>query len=724
MVIALLSMIAGFLSIGLGLIVFLNGSGSRNIRTSFLIFAASVGAWAVFVALFLLSSDPTLSRIFVSIYYCFALMISYGFLSFVMHFSGSQFSGPTQTLALLPWFLMCIVAFIPGILIGDVDTVNNTVELVQPAYFAYALLFLIYVLIGIAHLVSSALRTRRRKQYNIILAVSLAISFIGGSYFNLILPWIGDYRFVAWGPLFAIVMVVSIFYVIAKYRVFDIRLAVVRTTAYSLAITTLAAVYLGAVFFVIGEVFGLTSSPAQVAVNIVLTLTLALVFQPVKKFFDRFTNKLFYKDSYNVDEFYVHLSKVLTSTTDLRRLLRRTAELVGDTLKSEQAFFFVYGASHGFVTSGTDKHAKMPMADANTLKENPHMFVADQPDTPDDISRLLKSHRINVIMPLVNSGDVKGFLCLGEHKTSSYSSRDLTVLKTISNELVIAIQNSLSVQEVRELNASLEQRIDAATRELRLSNAQLQRLDEAKDEFISMASHQLRTPLTSIKGYISMMLEGDVGSITPGQKHVLEEAFIGSERMVRLIGDFLNVSRLQTGKFVIEKRPTDIAKLIDDELDSLEPNATARSLKFKYSHPKKVPLLNIDAGKVQQVIMNFADNAIFYSKENSVIKINLKVSRDWVEYTVIDSGIGVPADEQSGLFKKFFRATNARKQRPDGTGVGLFLAKKVIDAHWGEIIFESKENKGSTFGFRLPIKKLKVNDAEKLKDKPSDNKSD
>jgi signal transduction histidine kinase len=106
--------------------------------------------------------------------------------------------------------------------------------------------------------------------------------------------------------------------------------------------------------------------------------------------------------------------------------------------------------------------------------------------------------------------------------------------------------------------------------------------------------------------------------------------------------------------------------------------------------------------------MNFADNAIYYSKEKSTIKLSLSLDGQDVIFTVKDTGIGVPADQQASLFNKFFRATNARQQRPDGTGVGLFLAKKVIDAHNGTIIFESKEGKGSTFGFRLPLAEATV----------------
>src|SRR5690606_31430711 len=137
-----------------------------------------------------------------------------------------------------------------------------------------------------------------------------------------------------------------------------------------------------------------------------------------------------------------------------------------------------------------------------------------------------------------------------EHMTGGYGKQDRAALNAIANELVIAVQNARSVQALRDLNANLEQRINDATKELRKNNTQLKQADEAKDEFVSMASHQLRTPLTSVKGYISMVLEGDAGAITPMQKKLLEEAFTSSERMVHLIGDFLNVSRLQTGKFV------------------------------------------------------------------------------------------------------------------------------------------------------------------------------
>ena len=406
------------------------------------------------------------------------------------------------------------------------------------------------------------------------------------------------------------------------------------------------------------------------------------------------------------DSFYAALNKALTSTTDLRSLLKCISEMLTNTFKSKQAFFFVYTNENGFISSGTEGHSKLPSSDADELRNFTDIIMLDSPNVSSTTRRMMISHKIALIMPLIHDQELIGYVCLGERRVLSYSRRDQRVLRTIADELVIAIQNALSVQEVKDLNAHLEQRIDAATRELRTSNAQLQKLDEAKDEFISMASHQLRTPLTSIKGYISMLVDGDVGEVSKEQKHLLEEAFMSSERMVRLIGDFLNVSRLQTGKFVIDKHPVDLGKIVGDEVDSLATNAQARGLKFTYKRPKNIPQLNLDESKIQQVIMNFCDNAIYYSKNNSKIKVELAVVGIDVQFTVKDNGIGVPVSERDQLFTKFFRATNARKQRPDGTGVGLFLAKKVIDAHGGKIIFESEEGEGSTFGFRLPIKKI------------------
>ncbi|HUC96114.1 MAG TPA: ATP-binding protein [Candidatus Saccharimonadales bacterium] len=525
-----------------------------------------------------------------------------------------------------------------------------------------------------------------------------------------ILPIFHLDRFSYFGDYSILIFFALTTYAIIKQHLFDIRLALVRSATYTLVLATLAGIYV-VVAFVLSAVFNRSmSSPEQTISGIAISLLLAFAFQPLRRFFDRITNRVFYKDNYNTDDFFAKLNKTLSTTTDLRGLLERVAYEIGTTLKAEQAFFFIFTNPEGhYVSTGTEGHKLLPKHDAVLFEQKTQgraaVFEASMFEDNDPVKRMMISHRIELVLPLIQDEAVIGYLCLGDHKTSGYTNRDIKALNTISDELVIAVQNALAVHEIRELNASLQQKIANATKELRSSNAVLRRLDEIKDEFIGMASHQLRTPLTSVKGYISMVIEGDAGKITPSQKQLLDQAFMSSENMVHLINDFLNVSRIQSGKFVIDKTPVDLSVLVDEEMNGLRPNATARGMKLVYKKPRAFPIVEVDEGKMRQVVMNFADNAIYYSHENSSIIVSLGVEGSEIVFTVKDTGIGVPKSEKDKLFAKFYRAANAKIQRPDGTGVGIYLAKKVIDAHGGTIIFDSVEGKGSTFGFRLPIRK-------------------
>lgn len=274
---------------------------------------------------------------------------------------------------------------------------------------------------------------------------------------------------------------------------------------------------------------------------------------------------------------------------------------------------------------------------------------------------------------------------------------DKLLMDRMSEAVGVAMDNKLLFEENQRVLKQLQE-----------TNQKLRELDQAKDEFISMASHQLRTPLTSVKGYISMVLEGDGGNVKAMQRKLLDQAFVSSQRMVYLIADLLNVSRLKTGKFVIEPSPTNLAEVIAGEVGQLVESAKARKVSLKYDKPKKFPLLMLDETKIRQVVMNFVDNALYYTPAGGEIVIELINKAKTIEFTVKDNGIGVPKDKQHKLFTKFYRADNAKKARPDGTGLGLFMAKKVVIAQGGAIIFDSVEGKGSTFGFSFAKKKLAV----------------
>jgi signal transduction histidine kinase/MFS family permease len=553
-------------------------------------------------------------------------------------------------------------------------------------------------------------RLKEQVRYAII---GVMITFTLLAYLNfIVIILFHNTSYIFLSPLVGLIFSTSFAYGIIRHQLFDIRLIIARFVAYILLLIVSGLFYgflgAGLSFFVIG----VQPNMAQILVSTAAVGCLVLFVEPLRKFFNHITRAIFYQDDYDTKDVLDDMATVLVHSTETKPLATAALTILKRSLKAEFITLILVdetkkeGGLHLSVGNS-------PAAMAEITPQQLHHHVADlvSMDTantpPDRFHREAQEIGVSVVVRLETKSEVVGY-CLFGYKTtgSAYALKDVDLIRIASDELAVAIQNTMRFEQIQGFNATLQQRIEDATKELRTSNEALHKLDEAKDEFVSMASHQLRTPLTSVKGYISMVLEGDAGKITNVQRQLLGEAFTSSERMVHLINDFLNVSRLQTGKFMLEARPIDLAKVITQEVDSLKTTAGARGLALSYRAPSSFPILYIDEGKIRQVIMNFIDNAIYYSDEEKTITVSLVTEDGDAIFKVHDTGIGVPKAEQAHLFSKFFRATNARKQRPDGTGVGLFLAKKVIVAHGGSIVFESTEGEGSTFGFRLPIKRL------------------
>ncbi len=559
--------------------------------------------------------------------------------------------------------------------------------------------------------------TQERAQAKIIATGFVSSAIIGILIANVLPSLIGVQQVDLFAPFSLILLVGFTAYAIVKHKLFDIRLIVARSLGYILTLGTLVGVYVLTIFGLSSTVLGTGElTGVQQALYIVATLIFGFSLQPLKKFFDRLTNRLFYRDAYDAQELLDKLNKVLVGNIDLDVLLKETADLIAVTLKAEFAAFIIRE------TPGTSRRASFSRivqidTDAilgihkNKNKGRTELIVADDIDDERDKTKdLLTTNNISIAARMVATGETtkdQGYLLLGAKQSGNpYNKQDIQVLDIIANELVIAIQNAVRFEEIETFNITLQQKVNEATKQLRQTNDKLKALDETKDEFISMASHQLRTPLTAVKGYVSMVVEGDAGKLNKQQKELLDQAFASSQRMVYLIADLLNVSRLRSGKFVIENKPTQLADVVESEMEQLTEVAKSKDQTLTYKKPDNFPALMMDETKIRQVIMNFADNALHYTQNGGHIQINLEDKGSTIEYTVVDDGLGVPKAEQHHMFTKFYRAGNAKKARPDGTGLGLFMAKKVIAAQGGAIIFKSEEGKGSTFGFIFPKAKM------------------
>src|SRR3989338_7239785 len=265
-----------------------------------------------------------------------------------------------------------------------------------------------------------------------------------------------------------------------------------------------------------------------------------------------------------------------------------------------------------------------------------------------------------------------------------------------------------TVEELRKLNAEMAEASKLLIRkdlELTRANERLQALDKTKSEFISVASHQLRTPLSAIKWVINMLLEGDLGALQPEQESILRKGYESNERMIRLINDMLVVSRIEAGKFAHEPIPLYLEDILDNVLLGIEGLRRKKNIMVKWSMPKeKFGKVMVDPSRMHSVFENLLTNAIKYTPSGGVVSITLTRPKEREALVMVsDSGMGIPKDEQKNIFTRFYRSKNAIRSETDGSGLGLYIVKQIIAKHYGKIWFESAEDKGTTFFVSLDI---------------------
>jgi signal transduction histidine kinase len=274
-----------------------------------------------------------------------------------------------------------------------------------------------------------------------------------------------------------------------------------------------------------------------------------------------------------------------------------------------------------------------------------------------------------------------------------------------------AIQLAVTAKEKEEARSSLAvtaKQLAVAAEKMELANKELRSLDLAKDEFVSIASHQLRTPLTALKGYTGMLLDGDAGPVSDKQREYLTEIKNANDRMINLITALLNVSRVDLGVFVVEPVPVNLAEVAESVLKENEARINNKKLAVTTNFEKDLPLINADLNIMRMILQNLLSNAMKYTPAEGKIIVDIKKDGQNILISIADTGYGILENVQSKIFTKMFRADNARIKDPTGTGLGLYIIKETIKKTGGKIWFESPgENKGSTFYVTIPLEGMK-----------------
>jgi len=293
-----------------------------------------------------------------------------------------------------------------------------------------------------------------------------------------------------------------------------------------------------------------------------------------------------------------------------------------------------------------------------------------------------------IVTPLQAKGRTMGLLAIGTRGDHKYTERESTLLATISDQLAIAIENIGIYEKEKEAVARLTE------------------LDRLKNEFISMVSHELRTPVTSVDGYISLFLTGSVGPLTEDQKKYLTIVRENDQRLLTLIDRLLDFSRIETGRFKIERKLTSVHDVIQAAVADLKPQIETKQAKVKMDLRAQHSNIMADAAKLESVMVNLIENALKFAPEEGtpLIEVRTRDAADFIRVEVADNGLGVEKKNLEMIFNKFYQIEDTMTRRAGGVGLGLALVKEIIGNHHGKVWAESGgRGRGTRFVFEIPV---------------------
>ncbi len=303
-----------------------------------------------------------------------------------------------------------------------------------------------------------------------------------------------------------------------------------------------------------------------------------------------------------------------------------------------------------------------------------------------------------------NSFSIENFEEVVRHEFTHKKVEENKTLGTITEEMAVKMGDHDITYKVLTANVVDEERRQLGIMKVFYDLTREKMIDNMKSEFISIAAHQLRTPLSAIKWIMKMVLDEDAGALNQEQKDLLAKGYQSNERIINLVNDLLNVSRIEEGRFGFNFTAIDFTEVLDVVIESVEKIAEEHKIKLTVKKPENKLVVYADKSRLIMVLQNMVENSIKYTPELGKIDIEIAaIKNNMMRVAVKDNGVGIPDADKHKLFSKFFRASNVIRMETEGTGLGLFIAKNIIEKHGGMIMVASEEGKGTEVAFTLPL---------------------
>jgi signal transduction histidine kinase len=530
---------------------------------------------------------------------------------------------------------------------------------------------------------------------------------------NLILPIVtGTNEYAKLGSYATIFFLGATAYAIIAHHLFDIRIIIKRTVVYSALLAFVLSTY-AAVLFLFSSLFGGEVVPlpttSALVTNLLAAILIAFGFGPLNKWLSNFTDKFLFRGEYDSDEVVQRLNNALASVVDLDEAAMTMMQEATAAFRIHLAATFILQDLDNTISVRRIKSlgylnpSNLQLPNNSPLfqffADNPKIVITEELErrcenardsfaqTCAPIVEVLKRFKAAVAMPIVIQAQTKGngieenkligIVLFGEKLSGDiFSTQDRNLLEIIASQTATAVQKARFYEE-----------------------------DQLKSEFVSIASHELLTPTAAIEGYLSMILEEGMGKVDSKAHGYLAKVYRSSRRLSELVKDLLSVSRIEAGRIVIDKQPFNLVEVIQEAVDDLAVTAQQKGIKLTFEKPKAaLGKAYGDSQKATQAMINLVGNAIKYNRpKGGWVKLDVSRQNHELLVRVQDSGIGIKKEEQKHLFEKFYHTEDVMTSEHQGTGLGLFITKNLVELMGGKIGMESEFGTGSTFFFTLPV---------------------